>query len=113
MSKSFNILRVGISASFNSFDRAGSVVAIVELKFGKYVTDPLKPLEDEIRDGKLGSFTVDRELHLPSTTGKPSGLPIFKYIKDITYCAEMRIFPRLLIVSITCSLHSYYVLFAI
>lgn len=52
--------------------RAGSVVAIVEMRFGKSVTDPLKPLEDEIRDGKLGSFTVDRELHLPSTTGKPT-----------------------------------------
>ena len=43
--------------------RSGSVYAIVELVFGKPVTEPLKPLQDEIRDGKLGSFTVYRELY--------------------------------------------------
>ncbi|XP_027039465.1 brother of CDO-like, partial [Pocillopora damicornis] len=48
--------------------RAGSVVAIVELKFGKSVNDPLKPLKDKIKDGKLGSFIVGPEIELPSTT---------------------------------------------
>ena len=43
---------------------SGSVVAEVELKFEKSVLDPLKPLEDEIKDGSLGSFTVSRELDL-------------------------------------------------
>ena len=43
---------------------SGSVVAEVELKFERSVPDPLKPLEDEIKDGKFGSFTVSRELDL-------------------------------------------------
>nr|XP_058952433.1 protein turtle-like [Pocillopora verrucosa] len=54
--------------------RSGSVVAEVELKFEKSVLDPLKPLEDEIKDGSLGSFTVSRELDLN---------PSFTYFKDI------------------------------
>ena len=78
-----------LSASFISLNRAGSVVAIVELKFGKSVNDPFKPLKDEIKDGKLGSFIVGPEIELPSTTGKPNGLNIFKYIKDITHYSEM------------------------
>ena len=45
-------------------DRSGSVIAEVEMKFGKSVTDPLKPLEDEIKEGKLGAFSVKRELDL-------------------------------------------------
>lgn len=44
--------------------RSGSVIAEVEMKFGKSVTDPLKPLEDEIKEGKLGAFSVKRELDL-------------------------------------------------
>ncbi|CAH3166103.1 unnamed protein product, partial [Pocillopora meandrina] len=44
--------------------RSGSVIAKVEMKFGKSVTDPLKPLEDEIKEGKLGAFSVKRELDL-------------------------------------------------
>ncbi|XP_066024509.1 fibroblast growth factor receptor 2 isoform X3 [Pocillopora verrucosa] len=48
--------------------RSGSVVAEVELKFEKSVLDPLKPLEDEIKDGRLGSFTVSRELDLNPTS---------------------------------------------
>nr|XP_058952434.1 uncharacterized protein LOC131779867 [Pocillopora verrucosa] len=47
---------------------SGSVVAKVELKFERSVLDPLKPLEDEIKDGKLGSFTVSRELDLNPTS---------------------------------------------
>ena len=30
----------------------------MELAFGSTVIDPLKPLRDEMNDGKLGSFTV-------------------------------------------------------
>ena len=44
--------------------RSGSVAATVELVFGKPINEPLKPLQDEISDGKLGSFTVKRELDL-------------------------------------------------
>ncbi|KAL9964712.1 hypothetical protein ACROYT_G028390 [Oculina patagonica] len=51
--------------------REGSVDAIVELLFGKSITDPLKPLQDEINDGKLGSFTVDKSLDLNPTTPPP------------------------------------------
>ena len=40
----------------------GSVYAIVQLTFGQSVSDPLKPLRDEMNDGKLGSFMVDRQL---------------------------------------------------
>lgn len=36
--------------------------AVVELAFGSSVSDPFKPLRDEMKDGKLGSFTVDRQL---------------------------------------------------
>ena len=36
----------------------------MELAFGPSVSDPLKPLKDEVNDGKLGPFTVDRELDL-------------------------------------------------
>ena len=34
----------------------------MELAFGSSVSDPLKPLRDEMNDGILGSFTVDRQL---------------------------------------------------
>jgi len=40
----------------------------VELEFGPSVSDPLKPLIDEMDDGKLGSFTVDRFLNMNPTT---------------------------------------------
>ena len=42
--------------------RSENVFAIVELLFGNSATDPLKPLQDEINDGNLGSFIVDRTL---------------------------------------------------
>lgn len=38
--------------------------AVVDLAFGSSVSDPLKPLRDEMADGKLGSYTVDRQLNL-------------------------------------------------
>ena len=41
--------------------------------------------------GKLGSLTVGRELELPSATGKPSGLLIYKYLKDIKRHAKILI----------------------
>ena len=41
--------------------------AIVELAFGSSVSDPLKSLRDEMSDGKLGSFTVDRQLDVNPT----------------------------------------------
>ena len=40
----------------------------MELAFGSGVSDPLKPLRDEINDGKLGTFTVDRQLDVNPTT---------------------------------------------
>ncbi|KAJ7381890.1 hypothetical protein OS493_038445 [Desmophyllum pertusum] len=53
--------------------RPGSVVATVVLLFGKSATDSLKPLQDEIINGTLASFTVDRYLDLnPSGTITPN-----------------------------------------
>lgn len=49
--------------------RDGSVYAIVELAFGSSVSDPLKPLRDEMNDGILGSYTVDRQLDVNPSTG--------------------------------------------
>ena len=39
----------------------------MELAFGSSVSDPLKPLRDEMNDGKLGSFTVDSQLDVNPT----------------------------------------------
>ena len=44
------------------FYRPGSVVAIVQLQFHKYSIDPLKPLRDDIADGKLGAFIIEKHL---------------------------------------------------
>ena len=46
----------------------------MKLAFGPSVSDPLKPLRDEMNDGKLGSFTVDRQLDVNPTT-EPITLP--------------------------------------
>ena len=66
--KKYQPLVIVQTALINKFlfftDRSGSVIAKVEMRFGKSVTDPLKPLEDEIKDGKLGAFGVKRELDL-------------------------------------------------
>ena len=48
-------------------------MATVELVFGKSVSDPLKPLQDEINDRKLGSFTVDRVSDLNPTITPSTG----------------------------------------
>ncbi|KAL9964729.1 hypothetical protein ACROYT_G028409 [Oculina patagonica] len=51
--------------------RPGSVVAIVKLLFGKSANDPLTPLQDEITDGRLGSFRANSTLDVD-----PSDLPL-------------------------------------
>ncbi|KAJ7371563.1 hypothetical protein OS493_024236 [Desmophyllum pertusum] len=55
--------------------RSGSVVATLEMKFGKSVNEPLTPLKEAIRDGKLGSFTVNPELDMNPTTLPPTISP--------------------------------------
>ncbi|KAJ7371586.1 hypothetical protein OS493_024261 [Desmophyllum pertusum] len=45
------------------------------MKFGKSVNEPLRPLEEAIRDGNLGSFTVNRELDMNPTTPPPTISP--------------------------------------
>ena len=63
--QSLVIVQTALISMFLFFNyRSGSVIAEVEMKFGKSVTDPLKPLEDEIKEGKLGAFSVKRELDL-------------------------------------------------
>jgi len=70
--------------------RDGSVYAIVELTFGPSVNDRLKPLRDEMNDGKLGSYTVDRQLDvnptLEPTTLSPSTTTRCKYVKLVDQC---------------------------
>lgn len=44
--------------------RPGSVIAIVQMQFPRGISDPLQPLRSEMNDGRLGIFTVDRELHI-------------------------------------------------
>lgn len=39
-------------------------MAVVQLQFQKDVKDPLKPLKDDVADGKLGSFNVVKQLDL-------------------------------------------------
>jgi len=52
----------------------GSVVATVEMLFGRSACEPLKPLQDELASAKLGQYTVDRQLYVlppvitPTTT---------------------------------------------
>ena len=59
----------------------GSVVATLVLMFDSSVSEPLKPLQDEIADSKLGQFTVGRQLfifqpNLPPTTPPSTGAGI-------------------------------------
>lgn len=44
--------------------RPGSVTAIVQMQFPRDISDPLLPLWSEMNDGRLGIFTVDRELQV-------------------------------------------------
>ena len=70
--------------------RSGSVYAVVELAFGSTVIDPLKPLRNEMNDGKLGSFTVDRQLDVNPiteiTTLSPSRTSECKCVKSVNQC---------------------------
>jgi len=71
--------------------RDGSVYAIVELTFGPSVNDPLKPLRDEMNDGKLGSYTVDRQLDVnptikPTTLSPSTTTTKCKYVKLVDQC---------------------------
>ena len=62
----------------------------MELSFAPSVSDPLKPLRDEMSDGKLGSFTVDRQLDvnptIKSITLSPSTTTECKYVKFVDQC---------------------------
>ena len=42
--------------------RPGSTIAVVRLRFERNISFPLKPLEDDIKDGSLGNIKVDRQL---------------------------------------------------
>ena len=43
--------------------REGSTIAVVRLRFERNISDPLKPLEDAIKDGILGrDIRVDTQL---------------------------------------------------
>lgn len=57
--------------------------------FGSSVSEPLKPLQDEIADSKLGQFAVGRQLYiyqpiLPSTTPPSTGADIL-FLKRFAY----------------------------
>ena len=56
----------------NNYDfRDGSIVAHVQLRFKNGVSEPLKPLQDQVKNGTLGPFNVTRELILnPSTCAR-------------------------------------------
>ena len=45
-------------------------MAVAQLQFQKGVNDPLQPLRDDMSNGTLGMFTVDRNLVL-----NPSMIP--------------------------------------
>lgn len=56
--------------------------------FGSSVSEPLKPLQDEIADSKLGQFAVGRQLNiyqpiLPPTTPPSTGADILFLKKDL------------------------------
>lgn len=51
--------------------RVGSIVAHVQLRFKSEVSDPLKPLQDQVNSGMLGPFRVTGGLILdPSTCAR-------------------------------------------
>ena len=57
--------------------------------FGSSVSEPLKPLQDEIADSKLGQFAVGRQLYiyqpiLPPTTPPSTGADIL-FLKRFAY----------------------------
>lgn len=52
--------------------RQGSIVAHVQLVFHSGDSEPWKPLQDDVADGRLGPFSVDRQLILDPTTPPPT-----------------------------------------
>ena len=55
----------------------------MNLEFGSTVNDPLKPLRNEMNDGKLGSLAVDPQLDVnPNFTLSPSTTTKSKYVKS-------------------------------
>ena len=59
----------------------------MNLEFGSTVNDPLKPLRNEMNDGKLGSLTVDPQLDVnPTITQSPSATTKCKYVKSVDRC---------------------------
>ena len=54
----------------------------MNLEFGSTVNDPLKPLRNEMNDGKLGSLTVDPQLDLNPNFTSPSTTTKSKYVKS-------------------------------
>jgi len=55
-----------------NFWQGSSIWAIVQLHFKEGVSDPLQPLRDAVSDGRLGPFTVDRQLDLNPISTKPA-----------------------------------------
>jgi len=51
----------------------------VELLFGPSVANPLAPLTEEMNDGKLGSYTVDRQLDVNLSMSNTT-LPLCSYL---------------------------------
>lgn len=53
----------------NNYDfRDGSIVAHVRLRFKSGVSDPLKPLRDQVNKGTLGPFSVTGGLIIDPST---------------------------------------------
>ena len=62
--------------------RRGSVRAFLDLQFAKTVVDPLSPLRDAVATGRLGAFTVDRDLEVnPSESSV-----VFCYNQQYSLC---------------------------
>jgi len=62
----------------------------VELVFGPSVTNPLTPLREEMSDGNLGSYTVDRQLDVNPSMSNTT-LPLCSFLSwmlhDCNDCA--------------------------
>jgi len=58
----------------------------VELVFGPSVNDPLAPLQEEISDGRLGSYAVNRQLDVTPSMSNTT-LPLRSYLRG---CPRIR-----------------------
>lgn len=63
-------------------------MAVVQLQFQKDVDDPLKPLRDDISDGYLRMFKVERQLDLNPSMFDP--LTIFSVRSLETFWTEIK-----------------------